>query len=447
MQKRIPTQLQKISLYIFYGLLGYMPLHIFISTVVGVNLHILELMKVLKDIVLVFGFCLLFFSSLTQPWYKTWLKNKLVWVIGAYAALTLVLALLRPTDPDAEILGVVYNTRFLVFFLYGWLLTLTFPAKRVQTAALKIVSAVGLFVVLFGIFQYLFLPNDFLTHLGFTRENGVLPAFFIDDKPDLERVMSTLRDPNSLGSHLIVAGSLVLAGLITEKISRKRWLLHATAIVLCLWFTFSRSAWLGFIFAGVIFGLLFAKNKLQITKRQLSIVGTALLCGLVVLSLGLYLGRDTYLVQNFVLHSDQSTTLEDPNELRVRFWRESLEKITDNPVGSGPGTAGLASIRNNEQGTQLNENYYLQIATEVGVVGLILFLAILIMVAIGLFQANPNNVYVWALLASFAGLALTNFLVHIWSNEAVAYTWWGLAGLYMVKQTDSSKKKPSRAGN
>jgi hypothetical protein len=67
------------------------------------------------------------------------------------------------------------------------------------------------------------------------------------------------------------------------------------------------------------------------------------------------------------------------------------------------------------------------------------------MVAVSLYRANPGDFYVWALLASFAGLALTNFLVHIWSNEAVAYTWWGLAGLYMVSGKTIVKNKTHKA--
>ena len=79
----------------------------------------------------------------------------------------------------------------------------------------------------------------------------------------------------------------------------------------------------------------------------------------------------------------------------------------------------------------LTENYYLQILHELGVIGLALFLAICVLVAKKLFKKRSNTIAL-ALLASFAGLAITNFLVHIWANEAVAYTWWGLAGVLIA---------------
>ena len=151
-----------------------------------------------------------------------------------------------------------------------------------------------------------------------------------------------------------------------------------------------------------------------------------------------------------VFHADESTVLEDPNQLRARFWQESIEDIVQNPFGSGPGTAGLASIKNDVQGIILNENYYLQIGTEVGVVGLAIFLAILATTAYRLW--GVQGIAAAGLFASFIGLAFTNALVHIWSNEAVAYTWWGLAGLGISfrslsndrRRSDKTKVKPAR---
>jgi hypothetical protein len=148
---------------------------------------------------------------------------------------------------------------------------------------------------------------------------------------------------------------------------------------------------------------------------------------------------DSYFVQNVIFHADKNTVLEDPNELRTRFWKESVQDIATEPEGSGPGTAGLVSIRNDIQGVELNENYYLQIASEVGIIGIMLFLAILGTVAHRLHMIKTPLAA--AILASFAGLVLTNFLVHIWSNEAVAYTWWGLAGIVINTRARHHGKK------
>lgn len=436
-----PSLAQKISLYVFLGLLAYMPLHIFLSTWLGTSLGVLEFAKVAKDGVLVVGFLLTLALSVRQKWFKPLLKDKLLWLIIAYAALTLLLAWEKPTDQDAETLGVVYNTRFLLFFLYGVLLTHLFPIKRLQSLAVKTVLGVGAVVVAFGILQFAVLPNDALGHVGYSRDNGVLPAFFIDDKPDLERVMSTVRDPNSLGSYLIIIIMLLL-GLFAYGKSRKQQEWFAVYIgfaMLCLWLTFSRGALIGLLAAVITFFVL-GDNWLRRAIVQHSnkiiaatVVGVLLLLGM------LFAARDTYLVNNIIFHADQSTVLEDPNQLRIRFWQESIVAIGLVPEGTGPGTAGLASIRNDKQGTILNENYYLQIGTEVGVMGLLLFLAILFVVGRRLYRLRASP-FTLAVFASFIGLLVTNMLVHIWSNEAVAYTWWGLAALALA-----SKLPPARA--
>jgi O-antigen ligase len=176
------------------------------------------------------------------------------------------------------------------------------------------------------------------------------------------------------------------------------------------------------------------RQKLDLLKR-LGLAATAIS---VIVFAGLFSMRDSYFVRNVIFHADESTVQEDPNELRKRFWQESLSGIAEEPLGHGPGTAGLASIHNQVQGVELNENYYLQIAYEAGIIGLILFMAILGIVALDLYRLE-KSMLAKALLASLAGLMITNFLVHIWSNEAVAYTWWGLAGL-IIRNTDNKSK-------
>ena len=438
--KNWESRLFKAGLYIFYGLLAYMPLHILLSTWVGTSFDILPAAKVFKEVALIAGFLCAAAAAITKPWFRDFLKDRLIWLIAAYAALTLLLAALKPTDQDAEILGVVYNLRFLLFFIYAGLLAGLYDVKKLLHKSLIIALAVGIFVSLFGVIQYAVLPTDALTKVGYSRENGVLPAFFIDDKPDLERIMSTVRDPNSLGSYLIIITSLALSLFFGTRQKDKARVFAGISLLglLALLLTFSRSAWLGFIFAAVVilFFLKPLKEYLQQYKKALSIIFVSLI---LVLTLAAITFKDSYFVQNVIFHADQSTVLEDPNELRVRFWQESVANITQNPAGTGPGTAGLASIRNNVQGTELNENYYLQIASEVGILGLLLFLAILVLVARRLFRRRESTIAL-ALLAAFAGLAVTNFLVHIWSNEAVAYTWWGLTGLLLLNSNSNNAK-------
>lgn len=421
----------KISLWIFFGLLAYVPLHILLSTWLGSTLGVLSFAKIAKDIVLFVGFLAVLAASIAKPWFKSFLKDRLIICIGLYALLTVFMALIKPTDQEAELLAIVYNLRFLMFFIYGGLLLNFFSADWLIKRSVQVVLAVALPVLMFGLIQYMWLPDDALTKIGYARENGVLPAFHIDDKPDLERIMSTARDPNSYGSYLVILLSISLAYLVRVKNKDLKNVLLGMSLltVLNLYFTFSRGAWIGAAFAVVAGVLLMAKRdkKLQIS-RNFIIVAILLIT---TLAGGLIVFKDTYFVRNVVFHSDSATVLEDPNQLRLRFWQESIESSVDNPLGHGPGTAGIVSIRNDEQGTVLNENYYLQILHEVGVFGLALFIAILALVFLRL---NRNNSTLsLALVAALFGLLITNMLVHAWSVEIVAYTFWGLAGLIVFK--------------
>ena len=436
----VQNRLKSIALYIFIGLLAYMPLHIFLSTWLGTTFGVLEATKILKDIVLVAGFICALGASLGAPWLLPLFRRKIILLITAYAVLTLLLALFKPTDSDAEVLGVVYNLRFLLVFIYALLLGNLFELQFVRRYAVKTVVAMGILVALFGVVQYTVLPDTALQHVGYSRANGVLPAFFIDDKPDLERVMATLRDPNAFGSYLIIIGSL-LAALWIKVHNRDLKIMFSGAgllVGLSLLFTFSRSAWVGAVVAAGVFGVLYVLRNPSIVQKVRSQQKWFAIAAVVALLFvgSMFVAKDSYFVQNVIFHADEATVLEDPNELRLRFWSESIDAATQQPLGYGPGTAGLASIRNNVQGTVLNENYYLQILHEVGVVGLLLFLAIIAATAWLLYVTftRTDNLVALALLAALAGLAVTNFLVHIWSNEAVAYTFWALAGLYIINK-------------
>lgn len=442
---RIQAYLAKTSGYIFYGLLAYVPLHILLSTWIGTTLGYLEFFKIAKDIALLVGFSAAVFLSYRQAWFARFLRWPLISLIIAYSVYSLLTTLVLQVQADAELLSLLYNLRFLIFFMYAALLARLFDLRTLLRRSLTIVLSVGGLVALFGVVQYVALPDDLLTRFGYSRENGVLPAFFIDNKPDLERVMSTVRDPNSLGSYLLIIGSLFVA-LLTRSRQTKWRVIAAVGLGLslaCLLLTFSRSAWLGALAATLVFvGAYAYRQQWHKSMRHRTILSLCLVLASISV-ITVVATKESYFVQNVIFHADKSTVLEDPNELRVRFWQEAVVDSQAQPFGHGLGTAGLASIRNTEQGTVLTENYYLQILYEVGVVGLVLFLVILVFVGYLLLRTfmTRDSLFALALFAACVGLLLANFLVHIWANEAVAYTFWGLAGLMLAHIFGSPPQK------
>lgn len=422
--------LNKYSLYIFYFLLAYTPLHVLLSTWLGTSFDILDFAKAAKDVLLIVGFLLLVVSAPLAS-IKAFLADKLVLIIGFYGLLTVGLAVVKPTDTDAEILAVVYNLRFLIFFIYAGLLSSIYKDKLLRTSV-KIVLCVGLLVALLGIAQVVALPNDALSSVGYSRSAGTPVASFISDTTKTtERAFSTIKDPNYLGSYLIIIGMLAAVKLIKQgKHKRKLTALIIPIVLFSLFLTYSRSAWIGGFFAGIALLLALPKTYKFIKGnfKKITIVASVLF---LIVGSTVFIYRDSAMVQNTFLHigDDAPST---SNSQRIGSFNATISKIKDNPLGYGPGTAGPTSIKNQKQGTLLPENYYLQIAYEVGILGASLFTIILVATLIRLTRIKSKDYIKAALIASWVGLLITNLLVHIWANEAVAYTWWGLAGLLIL---------------
>lgn len=424
--------LKRILLYIFYGLLAYMPFHLFASRWLSLYTGGLGQWDAAKDIITVIGLCIAFTVAIKLKLFK---DKFVLWFfcISATYGLTHVLFLIFNNDGldlRSFIVATLFNGRIFAYLFIGLVVGLTHKIEWKKIV--KIVLVVSTITCLFGLIQYI-APKDLMTHFGYSIERGAKPSFFIDDKPDFPRIMSTVRDPNSYGAYLIVPIMLLWVLLLRRRIQPKYALpllgLHGVALLL----TFSRGAWIGVVIAGMVATLRMYQNQIiPFLKRYLLVV----ILLVVSATIGWLLFRDTYVYKNVILHSDESTVMADPNELRVQLQKESIEKIKDNPTGYGPGTAGLISI-NNPKGTFLNENYYLQIGVEAGLLGLAVFMSLLVLV--GLRLGTVSSAYGITLFSSFIAYLVISLLIHLWSNEAVAAQWWLLTGLVLAAR---QKRRP-----
>jgi hypothetical protein len=417
-----------------------MPFHIFLAQSLSLVTGGLDAWKIGKDVALLlvglFTICLVWQQRRASREF-----NLLVGVAAAYALLHMLLWALHPTIyKDSALLGLIYNDRVFGYLLLGLgaglLLT---PKDKNLTMISKVVIGVSTLVALLGILQY-FLPKDLLTHLGYSADRGALPAFFIDDKPNFPRIMSTLRDPNSLGAYVILPITWLTALLIRTKDAGRRVLLggllglHGLAVFL----TFSRSAWAATLLAVVLLlAWQYATLIKKVTLRYWPVLAVLCIIGMA----GLFAARNTYVFKSYVTHSTGKPQAQyDSNGFHVVFAKRGLEGIVRDPFGHGPGTAGLASIQN-PNGSFLTENYYIQIGYEVGVIGLALFVAVNVIVYRALWRVRSNTLAV-VLLVSFWAYVFTNMLLHMWSGEAVAAQWWLLAGLAMGSLPFVKKKQP-----
>lgn len=432
------AKLRKIPYYGSMALLIYMPFHIFLSQWLSTFTGGLDIWKGAKDAI---TFALLIASvGLVAMYSKKTPKSYwyLVLATGAYGLLHLVLyAINKDTSLNIAGLATAYNCRLFAYAIIGWSAVLLTPEKLRARKLAKTVLIVSTIVCLIGLLQYL-LPKDIMTHFSYSVERGVKPAFFIDDKPDLPRIMSTLRDPNSLAAFLVIPITLIWAYVLTNKNKDRFMLLFGLLGVhlLTLFLTFSRGGWVGAFISLAVVTVYLKKDLLKVWARRF---GVAIAAGVLVIAFGAYALRDQYFVQNVVFHSDESTVAEmDSNDLHASFAQKGLEGIADQPLGHGPGTAGIVSIQN-PNGSFLTENYFVQIGYEIGVLGLLLFVGVL-----GLLQKKlmaQKHVLAVTLFATWFGFLLMAMVAHLWTNEAVAVEWWLLTGIVFAAPVASRNKQ------
>jgi hypothetical protein len=333
--------------------------------------------------------------------------------------------------------GLLVDTRFLVFFLA--LMALTAKDDWLSRRWQKILFIPAVLVAAFAILQYLILPYDFLKHFGY-NDSTIFPYETINHNIHPIRVASTLRGANPLGAYLILPISVVTAMFLKLKRQRSNLAMLGGGLLLALAFSFSRSAWIGALASMLLAVWLGLKSA----KYQRRILWIAVIAVIAASLLGAAL-RNNLELENAILHTDRnSTAAMSSNQGHVSAFKSAAKDIVHQPQGGGVGSAGPQSVYNNHP-ARIAEDYYLQIGQEAGIAGMVLFIAICAAIAKQLYERRADPLAM-ALFASLIGVSIVNLLSHAWSDDTLAYVWWGLAGIYLgpVILTDRHKRKNAK---
>ena len=361
------------------------------------------------------------------------LSRRLVWLILAYMLLNLVWGLLALNQQDvtAKALGygLISNLRFLVFFLVTWAVALRMA--RLRTHWLRLVLWPAVVVVLVGLLQALILPNDFMRHFGYSE--ATIPAVeTINNNENYIRIMSTLRGANPLGAYLLIPISLLTVLLIRNGLDWRKGVFMAGSLTV-LFFSFSRSAWVG---AAISIVVLLFLSRLSGRAQKIALAGAGIITLAAVLTTIAF--RNNPHFENFVFHTEtNSRVATSSNDNRLTALKNGLEDLRHHPLGDGPGTAGPASHYNNGK-ANIAENYFIQVGQETGWLGLLLFMLINLGVGALLYVRRADPLAL-SLFASLIGLTLINLLSHAWTDDTLAYVWWGLAGVAMAPLPNPKK--------
>jgi O-Antigen ligase len=358
-------------------------------------------------------------------------KNPLMFLIVAYVCMIAVYGvyniLSESVSRNAVIYGMLIDIRPLAIFTVSFLsFAIILHNKHPRVNWQKIVLIPALFVVLFGFLQITVLPKDILTNIGYS-DSTIAPYQTVDNQPDIVRVESTLRGPNPLGAYLLLVITIVSVLVIMNKKYRWYGLIFIAASLIVLVGTYSRSAEIGVIISLFCAGFIY---KGKYISRHLIWAGAIII--VVAAGMGVLVLNNNYFAQNIILHSSQgSHSSVSSNDERLAALERAIKDVYHNPIGHGVGAAGPASARNEKDDLRIAENYFLQVGQEIGILGMGLFIAINIMIGRLLWQRRDDPLAL-ALFASLIGLTFVNLLSHAWTDDTLAYVFWGLAGIALA---------------
>jgi hypothetical protein len=113
----------------------------------------------------------------------------------------------------------------------------------------------------------------------------------------------------------------------------------------------------------------------------------------------------------------------------------SLAVLRESPFGRGLGTAGQVAQRRYVQGGLTNESWYLQIATEIGVIPGVLFFGIVAgfglvaWIQFGRVTGRWPKAVCLGMLGATLGFGIVGFTLHVWEALTTSIIFWLLAGI------------------
>jgi len=435
---RCVTRLRKASaLYVSILLLviffAYISIHPFIAALVGSSTGNFALIKIWKDIVVgLIAIPTITYGLVKGDIRKKLLEDRLMWFTALYTFLTFIVFIVNQSyENKSGFAGLVFNLRFIALFFTVRILLYGFAKSDEKTVYVrsflsKWVIITATLVALLGVVQTLILPSNFMTNFGYNGVTTINPVSTVDDNASMRRAFSTLNDANEFGAYLIIP---IMLGI--EKLMRtKKWYYVAgvATMILGLYLSHSRAAILGLVVSSVIFAAPYISRRLSRQRAVLVGVGLVSIIAVILIAATMYPP-----VRLAVFHSSpkDGSLIQGSTFDHYNATKDGIKDVINHPFGRGVGEAGPASFYHTADGkSRIAENYYIQIAQEVGFIGLILFIAT---VVAGLRQvlSTKDVVYSKSFFAGFIGVSIVALFLHTWTSDAVAYIAWGLLGIFM----------------
>lgn len=438
-EKVLPRR-NPLQSYIWFGFIAIavgLPFHAFLITWLGSTLpnSVVTPLRYWKEVILlIMGGMTTYLLVRNKIMRQHLVADRFAWALGIFTLIHLIIYLIYQPAPFAGILALKINLGFLALYL---ILSLTQTHTRITEQTLtKVILIPAAIVGAFGTLQTFVLPHDFLTHFGYGTLNGPNPAYYLIENSNTIRVMSTLWGPNQFGSYLVLPLALSIWWLYTG--TKKQRILASIVFsldLLSLYGSQSRGAWLAAA-AGILIIIVAMSRG---TKRLiLAGAGMLLITVIIILAANHKLPDKLNVLLLHGVPAESKNGFISSNGGHLRALTLGYDRLEEHPFGAGLEAAGRASENSSEK--LYTENYFLQLAVQIGYEGLVVFIIACALVAWRLFSGFTNVPISLPLFASFVGLSINNIVAHTWSDGATAWLWWGMAGI-VAAQTLSTRKE------
>lgn len=386
---------------------------------------------------------------------KAWREGRLrdaLWhpavaALAAFAALSLISALVNAVEPQVAFIGLAFTVDAAALFVLP---------RMVGYSLRQALLAVGAFVAIVGLAAAIAVAQAILSPdiLGLTGVEGRFGEAY--------RLGSFLRDPNILGAFLITAAPFVLlsATILPRTWMRRAAIAIAFLLILALWLSFSRGAWAALLVGvGAVIGLLDRRTLLLGLAITVASFGTA-----VVLPRDLVapprtgapgegdpLGEERPDLIGSTIGRVQQ--IGEGRDLRTLFILNALPIIADHPLlGVGPGRYGGAVADTFESPiyaeyhtdelfldpTQRTvDDFWLHVLVEIGILGLAALLAAAAMPLLAILSKARRSIgwrkiLLGGVAAGAAGLAVDSITTMLLEANSAGFVFWFLLGIGVI---------------
>jgi len=340
-----------------------------------------------------------------------------------------------------------------IFLFFGWMIIAGFFSKDISETIWEILKTASYFALFFAIYNLVrkkksiqfFLLSSFTIIGTFLVARDMYYFFSWGELQKGTYLVGSFYWHNQMAGFLVILIPLLWnLFLVTRNFYFKPFLFFLLLVLIVgIVLTQSRGAWLSLSAGLMVFALIYFRRMKLAIKPIFVLVMLFILIVTIFQPLGIV---DKLRSIKEELFSETRTV---SGNLRVTVWRGTFYMISDNPVfGVGPGAFGSAYQKYQEAPwlyAKNTHNQYLEYAAETGIVGFLLFIAIILSAILIVFRTRKeiaDNVR-YPLLAG-AAAALFGSGAHAiidtdWSRISLYSIFWILMAIVLASLSKKEK--------